>query len=112
MSEFVDDGMMDYRYNLNLQYHMIPDRMLVNINNDFRYVSNKTRDTVADRFLKKDYSGLKSNISGMISSVALQNKWFQGRLTSVLTGRHYYYRLGGKTVNLAYPGDARSGRDA
>ena len=101
-----DDGMMDYRYNLNLQYHLIPDRMLVNMNNDFRYVSNETRDTVADRFLKKDYSGLKSNISGMISSVALQNKWFQGRLTSVLTGRHYYYRLGGKTVNLAYPGDA------
>lgn len=102
-----DDDRWDYRYNMNLKYHLVPGMMSVNLNNDFRYVSITARDTVADNFLKKHYSGLKSNITGMISSVSVENKWFDQRLTSVLTGRHYYYHLGGKTVDLAYPGDAK-----
>ncbi len=99
---FSDDKTHDIRYNLNLSYDLIPNKMNINLNNDFRYVIQEANDTVADNFLKKDLSGLKAHVKGMITSLALQNKWFGGRLTSILTGRHYYYGISGKTVDLTY----------
>lgn len=99
-----DDYAHDIRYNLNLKYNLIPGKMSINLNNDFRFVTQEANDPEAGSFLKKDVSGLNANITGMISSLSLQNKWFGGKLTSVLTGRHYYYRLNGETVDLTYPG--------
>lgn len=101
-----DDGLWDYRSDLNLKYHLIRDKMDININNSSRYVVRTERDTAADTFLGTNYSGLKSHILNVISSVAVQNKWFGGRLSSVITGRHYLINIGGTNVNLAYPGDA------
>lgn len=97
-----DDNTHDIRYNLNLKYHIIPEKMSVNLNNDFRFVSLEANDTVAQNFVKKRTSGLTSDVTGCISSLALENKWLDDRLTSVLTGRHYYYALKGETIDLTY----------
>jgi outer membrane cobalamin receptor len=94
-----NDKLQDYRYNLNLKYHLLPD-MKINLNNDFRFVHSETNDTVADRYLRKDYSGLTTRITTIISSLNMENRWFN-RFTTLLTGRHYYYTVKGKTVDLS-----------
>ncbi|MDR1224023.1 MAG: carboxypeptidase-like regulatory domain-containing protein [Tannerella sp.] len=96
-----DDRMQDYRYNLNLKYRLLPD-MAVNLNNDFRFVHTETRDTLADRYLNTHYSGFTTGITTLISSLNLENKWFNRRVTTLLTGRHYFYGVHGKTVDLSY----------
>ena len=100
-----DDYTHDLRYNLNLKYKIIENKMSVNFNSDFRYVNMVMNDTVAERFVKKHTSGLSSSVIGVISSLALENKWFDKRLTSVLTGRHYNYGINGKSVDLMYGGN-------
>lgn len=100
-----DDYSHDTRYNLNLKYGLLSNnRMVINLNNDFRFVNMEANDDEAGRSLGRNVSGLVSNISGVITSLALQNKWFDNRLTSVLTGRHYYFGIDGETVDLTYPG--------
>jgi outer membrane cobalamin receptor len=96
-----DDRMQDYRYNLNLKYRLLPD-MSINLNNDFRFVHTETNDTLADRYLNTHYSGFTTGIATMISSFNLENKWFDRRVTTLLTGRHYFYGVRGKTVDLSY----------
>lgn len=99
-----DDYTHDVRYNLNLKYRLLPGKMSVNFNNDFRFVSQEANDREAGAFLNKDVSGLRANVTGLISSLSFQNRWLKNRLTSVLTGRHYYYSVNGQTVDLTYPG--------
>jgi outer membrane cobalamin receptor len=94
-----NDKLQDYRYNLNLKYHLLPD-MNINLNNDFRLVHQEANDTVADRYLGKDYSGFTTRITTIISSLNIENRWFN-RFTTLLTGRHYYYAVKGKTVDLS-----------
>lgn len=48
-----DDHTHDIRFNLNLKYHLIPNKMSVNFNNDFRYVTQEANDPEAEKFLKK-----------------------------------------------------------
>ncbi|MDR1381791.1 MAG: TonB-dependent receptor plug domain-containing protein [Tannerella sp.] len=96
-----DDPFRDFRYTLNLKYRLLPS-MNVNLNNDFRHVRTETRDTLADRFLHTDYSGFTTGITTMISSLNIENRWFANRLTTMLTGRHYYNRFGGKTVDMSH----------
>jgi outer membrane cobalamin receptor len=96
-----DDRMQDYRYTLNLKYRLLPE-MSININNDFRYVRTETRDTMADSFLNTHYSGFTTGITTMISSFNIENRWLGKRLTTLLTGRHYYNRFRGKTVDMSY----------
>ncbi|MDR0698591.1 MAG: carboxypeptidase-like regulatory domain-containing protein [Tannerella sp.] len=96
-----DDRMQDYRYNLNLKYRLLPD-MAINLNNDFRFVHTETNDTIADRYLNKHYSGFTTGITTMISSLNLENRWFNRRVTTLLTGRSYYYGVRGKTIDLSY----------
>lgn len=50
-----DDHTHDIRFNLNLKYHLIPNKMSVNLNNDFRYVTQEANDPEAEKFLKKDF---------------------------------------------------------
>ncbi len=96
-----DDRSMDYRANLNFKYHLF-DNMSVNLNNDFRHVDTETNDTIADRYLNARYSGLKTHITTLISSLCLENGWFDKRLTTILTGRNYLYNVTGKTVDLSW----------
>jgi outer membrane receptor protein involved in Fe transport len=51
--------------------------------------------------LKKHYSGFTTNITGMITSFNVENGWFDNRVTTMLTGRNYYYRVQGTTVDLS-----------
>jgi outer membrane cobalamin receptor len=100
-----DDRMQDYRYSLNLKYHLLPS-MNLNLNNDFRFVHTETNDTLADRFMSTRYSGFTTDITTVISSLNLENKWLGSRLTTMLTGRHYYNRFSGKTVDMSYSTNA------
>lgn len=102
-----DDNTHDIRYNLNLKYQLIPKTMFINLNNDFRFVSLEANDTAAQNFLKKPVSGLTSNITGVISSLSLENKWLNEKLTSVITGRHYYFGMAGKTIDLTYASESK-----
>lgn len=102
-----DDNTHDIRYNLNLKYQLIPEKMSVNLNNDFRFVSLEANDTIAQNFLKKRVSGLTSDVTGVISSLSFENKWLDNKLTSVITGRHYYYGLAGETVDLTYASESK-----
>ena len=82
-----DDHTHDIRFNLNLKYHLIPNKMSVNLNNDFRYVTQEANDPEAEKFLKKRLCGLQSDVTGLISSLSFENRWFNDKLTSVITGR-------------------------
>jgi outer membrane cobalamin receptor len=95
------DPYRDYRYKLNLKYHLLPS-MNVNLNNDFRFVHTETNDTLADSFLHTNYSGFTTGITTVVSSFNVENKWFGNRLTTMLTGRHYYNRFSGKTVDMTH----------
>jgi outer membrane receptor protein involved in Fe transport len=95
------DPYRDYRYKLNLKYRLLPS-MTVNLNNDFRFVHTETGDTLADSFLHTNYSGFTTGITTVVSSFNVENRWFGNRLTTMLTGRHYYNRFSGKTVDMSY----------
>ena len=95
-----NDKMKELRYNLNLKYHL-SSTMRLNFNSDFRLSHLEANDTIADRYLAKNYSGLTSQVTGMISSLNLENAWFDKRLTTMLTGRNYMYGVTGKTVHLS-----------
>lgn len=97
-----DDHTHDIRFNLNLKYHLIPNKMSVNLNNDFRYVTQEANDPEAEKFLKKRLCGLQSDVTGLISSLSFENRWFNDKLTSVITGRYYHFRVNGETVDLTY----------
>ena len=97
-----DDHTHDIRFNLNLKYHLIPNKMSVNFNNDFRYVTQEANDPEAEKFLKKRLCGLQSDVTGLISSLSFENKWFNDKLTSVITGRYYHFGVNGETVDLTY----------
>lgn len=100
-----DDYTHDARYNLNLKYNLLPEgKMSVNLNNDLRYVNMEMNDDEAGRSLGRNVSGLSSDIIGTITSLSFQNRWFGNKLTSVVTGRHYYFGMNGETVDLTYPG--------
>ncbi|WP_329903469.1 TonB-dependent receptor [Porphyromonas pogonae] len=101
------DKLYDWRYNLNLKYEIIPEKMFLNLNNGFRTVHTVSQDTVADRFLNANYSGLKSDIYDIITSLSLENNWFDRKFSTILTGRHYYYALEGNTIDLAFMGEAK-----
>jgi outer membrane cobalamin receptor len=96
-----DDRLQDYRFNLNRKFHLLPS-MSINLNNDFRFVHSETRDTLADRYLHTNYSGFTTGILTLISSINLENRWFGRRLTTLLTARHYYYSVQGKTIDMSY----------
>lgn len=97
-----DDHTHDIRFNLNLKYHLIPNKMSVNLNNDFRYVTQEANDPEAEKFLKKRLCGLQSDVTGLISSLSFENRWFNDKLTSVITGRYYHFGVNGETVDLTY----------
>lgn len=99
-----DDYTHDVRYNLNLKYRILPETMSVNLNNDYRIVLQNSSDPVAGAFLGRDLDNMKARVSGMITSLSVENKWFKKKLTSVLTGRHYFYKIKGETVDLTFPG--------
>jgi outer membrane receptor protein involved in Fe transport len=96
-----NDPYRDYRYKLNLKYRLLPS-MTLNLNNDFRFVHTEANDTLADSFLHTSYSGFTTGITTVISSLNIENKWFGNRLTTMLTGRHYYNRFSGRTVDMSY----------
>ncbi|MDR0713801.1 MAG: TonB-dependent receptor [Bacteroidales bacterium] len=96
-----NDPFRDYRYRLNWKYRLLPS-MKLNLNNDFRFVHTETGDTLADSFLHTNYSGFTTGITTLISSFNVENKWLGERLTSMLTGRHYYHRFSGKTVDMSH----------
>ncbi len=96
-----DDKQQDYRYNFNLKYHLLP-QLKINMNNNFRFVHNETNDIEADKFLNTNYSGFTTDITNIITSLNLDNRWFNQRLTTLITGRHYYYKMQGKTVDMSY----------
>ena len=99
-----DDYTHDVRYNLNLKYRILPETMSVNLNNDYRIVLQNSSDPVAGAFLGRNLDNMKARVSGMITSLSVENKWFKKKLTSVLTGRHYFYKIKGETVDLTFPG--------
>jgi outer membrane cobalamin receptor len=94
-----NDKTQDYRYNLNFKYHLLPT-MKINLNNDLRVVHTEANDTLADRTLNVHYSGLATNISGIITSLNVENRWFN-RVTTMLTGRNYYHSVHGSTIDLS-----------
>ncbi|HBK30174.1 MAG TPA: hypothetical protein DDZ78_00935, partial [Porphyromonadaceae bacterium] len=96
-----DDRIQDYRYNLNLKYALSP-AMSLNLNNNFSLVHTEFRDTVADQYMKTDFTGEASSLTGVIISFSVSNKWLHEKLTSVLTARNYFYALSGKMVNTFY----------
>lgn len=96
-----DDRIQDYRYNLNLKYHL-SSQMALNLNNNFNLVHTEFRDTVADQYMNTNFTGLTSDLAGIITSFSVENRWLEDKLTTVLTGRNYNYRLSGKMVNTFY----------
>lgn len=96
-----DDRYYDYRYNLNLKYRLL-SQMSVNLNNDFRSVHTTIDDPVADELMGTKFSGEKSDLLGLITSLSLENKWFNNKVASLITGRHYFYYLYGNMVNQMY----------
>ncbi|MDR2533323.1 MAG: hypothetical protein LBC81_00845, partial [Tannerellaceae bacterium] len=95
-----NDKLQDYRYTLNLKYHLSGSSRL-NLNNDFRFVTTTFNDLEADRYKQTSYSGYSANVTNVISSLNLEQRLW-GRLTLLLTGRHYHYRVNGETVDLTY----------
>lgn len=96
-----DDRIQDYRYNLNFKYHL-SSHMSVNLNNNFNLVHTEFRDTIADRYMKTNFTNEASTLTGIITSLSVENRWFTDKLTTVLTGRNYNYHLSGKMVNTFY----------
>ncbi|MDR0505961.1 MAG: TonB-dependent receptor [Dysgonamonadaceae bacterium] len=95
-----NDKLQDYRYTLNLKYHLAANTRL-NLNNDFRFVTTEFNDPEADRYKQANYSGYSADVTNIISSMNLEQRLWN-KLTLLLTARNYYYRVAGQTVDLTY----------
>ncbi|MDR1120620.1 MAG: TonB-dependent receptor plug domain-containing protein [Dysgonamonadaceae bacterium] len=95
-----NDKLQDYRYTLNLKYHLGKNTK-VNLNNDFRFVTTEFNDPEADRYKQTNYSGYSADVTNIISSLNLEQRWWN-KLTLLLTARNYFYRVAGQTVDLTY----------
>lgn len=96
-----EDYTMDYQYNLNLKYHLVPKFMDLNVNNNLYYHHLNATDTAAGNFIGRDFSDIKSNIFNLVTSFSVENHWFDQTLTTLFTGRLYNYAFNGNTVDLA-----------
>lgn len=95
-----NDKLQNYRSNLNLKYH-IRENSRMNLNNDFRFAATEFNDPEADRYKNTNYSGYSADVPNLIISINLEQR-LGNRLTVLLTGRNYLYKVKGQTVDLTY----------
>ncbi|MDR0413942.1 MAG: carboxypeptidase-like regulatory domain-containing protein [Prevotellaceae bacterium] len=95
-----NDKLQDYRYTLNLKYRL-SEHTRVNLNNDFRFVTTEFNDPEADRYKQTNFSGYSANVTGVITSLNIEQRLWN-RLTTLLTARNYFYGVKGQTVDLTY----------
>jgi outer membrane receptor protein involved in Fe transport len=94
------DRLQDYRYTLNLKYHLSENARL-NLNSDYRFVTTEFNDPEADRYKQTNYSGYSAGVTNAITSLNFEQHLWK-RLTALLTARNYFYRVKGQTVDLTY----------